>query len=423
MKLLLIAPWACHNDVGEAWSTYQWIEGLSARYETTVLTTRKRCRDSIRDRLPRDVEIVEWTDPGFFARHERFNSIVKPDYLAFSRRARAWIRAAQSRGRRFDLVHQLSPLALRYSSPAAQMNVPLVVGPLAGGLETPAPFRDELGSEPVYARFRGIDRLRLRWDPRLRATIESAAVVIGVAPYVLNLLHHCRVRVPRFEIMSETGVCEIAPPRGPLAPERAHEFRLVYVGRLIRTKGLRDAIRALGRLRQTGAAARRHVSLTVIGDGPDRALCEAEAQQLGVGDLVTFRGRLPRTEIDRFYQEADAMIFPSFREPSGNVVLEALSFGLPVITTTCGGPGYAIDETCGIRVDPVSPDAFSEGLAAAVSRLAGDPALVRRLSAGARKRAQDHFLWSSKIDRMSALYATVVNRVHEAPTTGVLQRV
>jgi glycosyltransferase involved in cell wall biosynthesis len=270
---------------------------------------------------------------------------------------------------------------------------------------------------------RGIDRLRLRWDPRLRATIESAAVVIGVAPYVLNLLRRCRVRVRRFEIMSETGVCAVAPPREPLAPERAHEFRLVYVGRIIRTKGLRDALRALGRLRQSGEAVRRNISLTVIGDGPDRALCEAEATQLGVGHLVTFCGRLPRTEIDRFYREADAMIFPSFREPSGNVVLEALSFGLPVITSTCGGPGYAIDDTCGLRVDPVSPDAFSERLAKAVMRLAGDRALLRRLSEGARTRAHDHFLWSSKIERMSALYATVVNRVHEAPTTGVLQRV
>ena len=86
------------------------------------------------------------------------------------------------------------------------------------------------------------------------------------------------------------------------------------------------------------------------------------------------------------------------------MVFEALRHGLPVITTAHGGPGFVVDETCGIKVPANSPAQLSAGLAEAVTRLANDQRLHERLRAGARRRVETIGLWPSKIEWLCRLY-------------------
>ena len=128
------------------------------------------------------------------------------------------------------------------------------------------------------------------------------------------------------------------------------------------------------------------LSLDIVGDGCDRGACEALARQLGLGQRVRFHGWLPRERIDAFYRDADVFVFPSYREPGGNVTFEAMGHGLPLVVSDRGGPGTVVDETCGIRVHPDSPDQYAQDLASAVGRLVREPALRLALGQGARRR-------------------------------------
>jgi glycosyltransferase involved in cell wall biosynthesis len=89
------------------------------------------------------------------------------------------------------------------------------------------------------------------------------------------------------------------------------------------------------------------------------------------------------------------------------VVFEAMAHGLPLIVSDIGGPGNVVDESCGIRVHPVSPDQYAHELAAAVTRLATDPRLRHALGDAARLRAAEVALWPSKIRQMEAIYSDV----------------
>ena len=89
--MLLVAPTIDGSDVGEAWVASQWATGLSARCELTVLTYRKRGAPLIAPQVP-NARVVEWREPPIFGRMERFNSLLKPGYVAFYLRARRWIR-------------------------------------------------------------------------------------------------------------------------------------------------------------------------------------------------------------------------------------------------------------------------------------------------------------------------------------------
>jgi glycosyltransferase involved in cell wall biosynthesis len=155
------------------------------------------------------------------------------------------------------------------------------------------------------------------------------------------------------------------------APEHPWEWRLLYVGRIDPRKGIDTAIEALPQLAPDA-------SLTVVGGGDDPHLDELRslAAQLGVERRVAFERR-PRDEVPSAYASSDAVVFPArWEEPFGLVPLEAMAVGRPVVATGTGGSAEYLrhEENCLIfeRDDPAA-------LAAAVTRLAQDDALRRRL--------------------------------------------
>lgn len=399
-KVLLVAPSVDATDVGEAWVAYQWAHRLGERHDVTLLTQRKRGRPSAVGQL-QNVEVIEWDEPLLLAKPDRFNSLLKPWYPSFHRRSRRWIATALAAGRRFDVGHQPTPVAMRYPSPLAGSGVPYVIGPVGGSLETPPGFQGE-DTAPWYVGLRRLDGWRIRHDPQLRRTYSGAATVVGIAPYVADFLDGVPLR--RFETMSETGV-DALPSETSL--ERHSErpgdaLRLLFVGRVIRTKGVRDAIRAMSRLADVP------VALDVVGDGFDRQACEELAHDLRVTPRVTFHGRMPRAEVDAFYRASDVFVFPSYREPGGNVPFEALSYGLPVVTADRGGPAEAVTDACGFRITPHDPEQFAREIAAAIRLLATDRDRLAAMSRAARARAVEVGTWEPRLQRMEQLYAEAI---------------
>ena len=407
MRLLLIAPNVDATDVGEAFVAFKWAEALSAIVDVTLLCFHREGRPDPALQLPR-ARVVTWPEPAWARRHERLNAMLKPAWPVFERKVRRWLAEALARGERFDIAHQLMPQAARYASPLRHFPVPYIIGPLGGALDTPEAFRGEAGGAPVFTRLRTLDAFRFRNDPWLRASYAKAACVLGVAPYVAEVLADVPLR--RFEPVLELGIEDVAP----LSP-RTHEpgrLRLLHVGRAVRTKGLRDAVRALAHL-----ADLPDVTLTSAGTGEEIAASRSEAERLGVSGRVTFLGRVSRDEVERLYATHDAFCFPSFREPAGNVLYEAMRHGLPVITADRGGPAWIVDDACGIRVPVTDPDRFASDVAAAVRRIAMSPDLATRLGQAAREKVAREGLWPAKADRMLALDEEVAGPAERAAHT------
>jgi glycosyltransferase involved in cell wall biosynthesis len=104
------------------------------------------------------------------------------------------------------------------------------------------------------------------------------------------------------------------------------------------------------------------------------------------------------------------LVLPSLMECGGAVVLEAMAMGLPVIATAWGGPVDYIDDTCGILVEPGSRQAFVDNFAHALEQLARSPQARVEMGRAARARVVEHFDWEVKVDRVLALYRSVVAR-------------
>ena len=125
---------------------------------------------------------------------------------------------------------------------------------------------------------------------------------------------------------------------------------------------------------------------TVVGDGPQREDVADEIRRLGAEGTVDLAGE--RDDVADVLAAADVFVLPTLSEGLPMSVLEAMAAGLPVVAAAVGGvPELVDDGETGLLVPPGRPDA----LAAALGRLAADPALRRRLGAAGRRRAEAHF--------------------------------
>jgi glycosyltransferase involved in cell wall biosynthesis len=150
---------------------------------------------------------------------------------------------------------------------------------------------------------------------------------------------------------------------------------------------------------------------TVVGDGPDRGHLQKLARRLGIDSKVSFDGECPYDETQEIYASHDVLLFPSFHDSGGLVVLEAMNSGLPVICLDLGGPAMAVRNGVGITIRAGSPRQVAHDLAEALARLAADPELRTRMGEFARSSAANVYSWEHRGEEIRELYATAVSPV------------
>jgi glycosyltransferase involved in cell wall biosynthesis len=159
-------------------------------------------------------------------------------------------------------------------------------------------------------------------------------------------------------------------------------LRLLFVGRYGERKGCSELIAALAQARRSGTDA----TLRFVGReeyAGEEGVLRHDVDAHEVADAVEFAGVKDGEALAACYAEAQVLCLPSRREGVPLVLLEAMSFGLPVIATPVGGiPDFVSPEENGLLVPPGDVDA----LAGAISTLAADPDLRARLGAAGRER-------------------------------------
>jgi glycosyltransferase involved in cell wall biosynthesis len=120
----------------------------------------------------------------------------------------------------------------------------------------------------------------------------------------------------------------------------------------------------------------------------------------GIADDVRLLGKVPREQMQTLYDAADLLLFPSWHDSSGNVVVEALSRGLPVVCLDLGGPRYVVDEHCAliVRTDGLEESGVAVALAERIASVARDGAALMRMSEQALRRAGE-LTWDRQVAR------------------------
>jgi glycosyltransferase involved in cell wall biosynthesis len=194
--------------------------------------------------------------------------------------------------------------------------------------------------------------------------------------------------------------------------------RILTVSRIDPRKGLRCLPDAVAALRAAG----RDVELVIVGPSvgapgeAERAAIEESAHALGVGDRVRCAGAIPLDRLLPMYREHDLFVLPTGPgEGIPRVLLEAMSAGLPVVTTSVAGiPSLITNEQNGLFLDVPTGSA----VAAAVNRLIDDGGLRRRLIQGGYETAHAHTVDEQAAKLMSVVAARLgVELPRKAPAS------
>lgn len=401
MSVLIVSPFLDPGAVGEPKWCHDLAQALSRRVDTTIIALSPVAGDkSVAELFPhaRVYETPCWQRRIL---PRRMDQIIKPDYLKFYRFARRVLQDMPGKDR-LTCAHQFGPLGMRYPTPLHDQKIPYVFGPLGGSLPFPPGFGDRPRGDPWFYRLRDIDGLRFKFDPLLRASYGNAACLVGVADYVREVLSpiplrdfatHAEVTAPK--AADELVIRERLGSPGPL--------KLLIVSRLIFSKGIHHALEGLARVR----ADMPEWSLDVLGEGPYRAQLQAMANDMGLTDNVRFHGHVTRAQVDGFYRSADMFLFPTIREPSGSVIFEAMSWGLPIIAADYGGPGTHIKDSFGIRIPVHDPQQFSSDFGNAILRLARDDEIRSEYARNALRVAKTDCSMDEMADFFLGLYKRI----------------
>jgi glycosyltransferase involved in cell wall biosynthesis len=146
-------------------------------------------------------------------------------------------------------------------------------------------------------------------------------------------------------------------------------------------------------------------SLILVGDGEERQRLGDLARRLGVGDRISFAGRVE--DPAEHLRAADAFVLPSVAEGMSNSLLEAMATGLPCLASAIGGNTDLLgNPVTGLLLPPDQPRAWSE----AIIRVLTDRDLSSHLGSAARARIEAEFSIEAVVDRYEELYQCLLAR-------------
>ncbi len=248
-------------------------------------------------------------------------------------------------------------------------------------------------------------KYELLYRPFLRRVLSRASRIVVSSPRLaeyareLSDFRHKCVVIP-FGL--DTSHLVETPAIADRAAAIAREFpgpRVLFVGRLVPYKGVDVLIDAMASVEAT---------CLIVGDGPLRASLESHAASRGVSSRVRFLGGVSDADLAAHLHACDLFVLPSVtrQETFGVVQLEAMACGRPVVSTDLetGVPWVNQHETTGLVVRPGDAAA----LAAALTRLSGDPVLRERFGAAGRARVASQFTVEAMTRATTALYEEVV---------------
>ena len=398
---ILLSAYACRPDLGsEPGGGWSWAKHLAQAGHTVWCFTARYNQPVVDEYLRKHpvgglrmvyVAAPRWTE---WLREWHYQTF---SYLHYWYWQRAAYRHAQQLHSRitFELVHHVTYGSLQMGSLLGKLNVPFIFGPVGGGQSAPRAFRSYL-KQGWY-----VEQLRDFFSNSVLVNLYHTTATLRAADLVLvtNDETYARARqlgAQNVKMALDSGL----PPEFYPEPLPAHSetgaLRLLWVGSMIPRKGVLLLIDVMATLPDT-------VTLTLLGGGPQQGLVQQRIDALGLGHRVSCAGRVPYERVHDYYASHDVFVFSSLRDSFGTQLLEAMAYGLPVVTLDHQGAHTFVPDEAGIKVPPTDVKTTVAAFSEAIRYLLIHPQQRKAMSEAAHAYARQQ-QWPQKVNALMREY-------------------
>ena len=310
-----------------------------------------------------------------------------------------------------DILHQLNMIGFREPGYLWQiskkMGIPFVWGPIGGLKQFPLEYAHGAGVKMQFFNFikNKINSWQIAHDGRVSAALHQASLLISSIPDSYNAIkkYHNLESV----VIPETGCFPNDFKDNLHSRFTGSELKIIWVGKFDFRKRLDLALKSIAEVCSKGT----RVCLDIYGSGTDKQVLASKklAVDLGVQDCVNFMGGRSHDEVVSAMKFADLFLFTSVSEDTSTVVLEAVSYGLPVLCFDACGMSTVINEDVGIKIPLTNPEQSVKDFANAIRTLYNNRSLLQTMSKNCYKRACE-LSWDNKAKLVLAMYENVLKK-------------
>ena len=319
----------------------------------------------------------------FREKHSAFHHMY---YILWQHWAWLWVKHS---GIRFDVIHHVTMNDYRIPSELYKAKGAKVIwGPMGGAQVTPRPLK-VYEKNQLVASFREFVNKSCSWNPFYKKALRSYYKI-----YCIN--NETQKQISRIVGKDVPLMPELALrdeyKNLPIRKGKNDILKIVFVGRLIGKKGIAFLVDALSLM-----PTDMDWELLIFGDGDDRALIEKQIADSGIGKNVKLMGNRPLNQIAEAYQQADVFVLPSLRETSGNVLLEAMAYAVPIVAFDTSFCRLLKEVDCGVFINTEQAlDNIKEDYCKAIVTLGQDKELAKQMGLNGYKYVNSKLTWDEK---------------------------
>ena len=292
-------------------------------------------------------------------------------------------------GIRFDVIHHVTMNDYRIPSELYKAKGAKVIGgPMGGAQVTPRPLK-VYEKNQLVASFREFVNKSCSWNPFYKKALRSYYKIYCINNETQKQISHIVGKdVP---LMPELALRD-EYKNLPIRKGNNDILKIVFVGRLIGKKGIAFLVDALSLM-----PTDMNWELLIFGDGDDHALIEKQIADSGIGKNVKLMGNRPLNQIAEAYQQADVFVLPSLRETSGNVLLEAMAYAVPIVAFDTSFCRLLKEVDCGVFVNTDQAlEGIKEDWCKAIVTLGQDKELAKQMGLNGYKYVNSKLTWDEK---------------------------